>query len=741
MERRAGGRSRYPSQSGPDLAGYLDEATRLRRRGTPAAARIVLERAVALARAAPGADRLQLVSVRRMLGEVLYELGDPAAAFRVVSPLVRETEHEFGHRHPATVRAVAVLGAVVHELGELDTAERMYQRVVDVAPEIGGPTLRSASLARVRLAMLHRDRGDLRAALDELTGAFQAHRERYGTEDADTVHIGAELAALHRAAGDSASARRVLTVSYVAAAAGLGEDNPLTRRLERELAQLEPPMPSAPVDLPGDAHSRSLQRRHDRRARNRRKQARGGAAARAALTTTSERRALPPPPAANGTWARWPESLTYTGENPVIRPTAYAPPPGTGSPGTRGAYGPAAGGSAGAYGRGGPAGGFAGAHDAYGPASSREAYGPAAGGSSDAHRAYGPGGGGPATAPDAYGPAVAGGSRDAYGDGPAGAHGAFDPAGTREAFGPAAAGGASRTTGAPRLPVQRGFPSRPGYADPPSHADRPGYADPPSRTDRPGYASPSGYADPPAYAEPPVSADPPGYPQRPGSSDPAGRFGRPALLDRSAVDTADLTGWPAAAPSTMDSDATGKELEPRPRAPLPVVTPSRTRPSATPPGRRLAGMRTIAATALVIGAAMAVAGSLALAGVSLSLPERPPDTAAPAPSATPPAPSPSPSLSPSPSRPPPPPAERATVNVRDEGATLIVSWKLATPAAVKVGLIEPPGEEVRTVANLPAGTTTHNLRGLNPRKNYCVLVRLATDPGPPDSGGIACTRR
>jgi len=664
VEHRAGGRSRYPSHSGPDLAGYLDEATRLRRRGTPAAARVVLERAVALAQAAPGADRLQLVGVRRMLGEVLCELGDPAAAFRVVSPLVRETEHEFGHRHPATVRTVAVLGAVVHDLGELDTAERMYQRVVDVAPQVGGPTMmRSASLARVRLAMLHRDRGDLRAALHELTGAFQAHRERYGTEDADTVHIGAELAALHRAAGDLNAARRVLTVSYVAAAAHLGEANPLTRRLERELAELEPPMPSAPVDLPDDAHSRSLQRRHDRRARNRRKQARGGAAARAALTTTAERRALPrqrsapPPPASNGSWARWPESLTYTGEQPVV-PAQRSGPYGDYGPSGAGAYGPSgAAGTAGGYG---PSG-------AYGGAGS---YG---GGSYGAAGAYG---GGPALLPDRRGTP----------DSPYGPE-TPPPSGRHD-------------------PVRRGDPGRPPLGTA-TVADR----DPPGVT-------PVGWTFP----------------------------------TPSTVDTGTYTGtathtdagtYPDTARTTRGARAAGTDLEPARDssrdAALPVV--ARSHPRAARPSHRFMSMRAVAATALVIGAAMAVAGTLALAGVSLSLPDRSPDSAAPAPSPTAEAAPPPPPPSPSPSPPSPSPAERPTLTLRDEGATLIVSWKLSTPAAVTVGLIEPPKEDVRPVATLPAGTTTHNLRNLDRRKNYCVLVRLTTDPGPPDSGGIACTRR
>jgi hypothetical protein len=96
----------------------------------------------------------------------------------------------------------------------------------------------------------------------ELVATFQANRDRYGAAHPDTVGAGVRLAKLHRAAGDRAAARRVLTVVYVEARAALGERHPVIAAVERELAAIEPPMPSAPVDLPTDRHSPALQRRH-----------------------------------------------------------------------------------------------------------------------------------------------------------------------------------------------------------------------------------------------------------------------------------------------------------------------------------------------------------------------------------------------------------------------------------------------------------------------------------------------
>jgi hypothetical protein len=267
VETRVGGRSRYPGRSSlspaADIGGAVAEAERLRRDGALPQARQILGRAVDMAQAVAGADPLELCTARRMLGEIMCEMGDLPGAFQVLSTLVPDATTAFGPRHPATVRSLAVLAATVHELGEYDEAERLYH---EVGERIGDQKSRAGSLVRVRLALVQRDRGNLDAARDELGDAYQKHRDAFGTEDPDTVHIAAQLAEMHRDAGDSATARRVLTVAYVASCSSLGEEHELTRRLETDLEALEAPMPSAPVDLPEDTQStRAIKRRHSKK--------------------------------------------------------------------------------------------------------------------------------------------------------------------------------------------------------------------------------------------------------------------------------------------------------------------------------------------------------------------------------------------------------------------------------------------------------------------------------------------
>ncbi|WP_203931939.1 tetratricopeptide repeat protein [Virgisporangium ochraceum] len=323
-ETRVGGRSRYPGRPAlspaADIGGTIAEAERLRRDGALPQARQVLGRAVDVASAVAGADPLELCTARRMLGEISCEMGDPGSAYQVLSALVPDAEKAFGPRHPASVRSLAVLAATVHELGDYDEAERLYH---EVGERIGDQKSRAGSLVRVRLALVQRDRGNLDAARDQLNDAYQKHRDAFGTEDPDTVHIAAQLAEMHRDAGDSATARRVLTVAYVASCSSLGEEHELTRRLETDLEALEAPMPSAPVDLPEDTQStRAIKRRHSKK----------GAASAPRRETTGPIPTGSFPTSATSTGA-FPTSATSTGAFPAGATSTGAFPAGATSTG------------------------------------------------------------------------------------------------------------------------------------------------------------------------------------------------------------------------------------------------------------------------------------------------------------------------------------------------------------------------------------------------------------------------
>nr|WP_240947812.1 tetratricopeptide repeat protein [Planosporangium mesophilum] len=235
------------------MAEGLAEAERLRERWQFAAARDVLT--ALLSESPEPADRLPMVTGRRMLAEVLRDLGEADEAYAVARPLAAECEERFGERHPATARALTVLATVVHARGDLAAAAELYGRVLDGRLREQGPTGRAVRLARAHLALLHRDRAEAGGpesaeagrARAELDAAYKGLRRAYGITDPDTIRFGLELARMYRSAGDGAVARRLLTIARAGCQAALEPWHPLSSLVRRELAELEPAPAPAPA--------------------------------------------------------------------------------------------------------------------------------------------------------------------------------------------------------------------------------------------------------------------------------------------------------------------------------------------------------------------------------------------------------------------------------------------------------------------------------------------------------------
>ncbi|WP_433058227.1 tetratricopeptide repeat protein [Dactylosporangium sp. CS-033363] len=231
-----------------DVTERLDEVERLIRGWDFPGARAAVQRLLD----EPELSDDERLTARRLLAEVLRELGDLDAAYDLAEAVAMQAERRYGQTHPSTVHAVAVLAAVRHDYDEWDEAERLYHRVLDsgVDEDGPGPVARAVRLARVNLALLQRDRGETALALAMLNAAYVIHRREYGAEDLDTIRIAAELAALLYATGDVLQARRLFTLAHAAARGRLGTRHPFTKAVEWELASVEPPMPSAPISMP-----------------------------------------------------------------------------------------------------------------------------------------------------------------------------------------------------------------------------------------------------------------------------------------------------------------------------------------------------------------------------------------------------------------------------------------------------------------------------------------------------------
>ncbi len=206
-------------------------------------------------------DHLDALTRRRLLAEVLRELGELKPARQLATEVVRACRERYGDRHPATVRALAGLGMVLQSVGERGPARNCYEEVVACGAEPDRPAGRAVLLARAQLALLTRDEGDPRAAVRQLTGAYVLHRRAYGSGDLETIRLAAELGRLHSVLVDRPAARRQLAVAHAWAYAKLGEEHPLTGAIEAALAEVESPMPSAPEPLFGEGSTARWWRR------------------------------------------------------------------------------------------------------------------------------------------------------------------------------------------------------------------------------------------------------------------------------------------------------------------------------------------------------------------------------------------------------------------------------------------------------------------------------------------------
>jgi hypothetical protein len=206
-------------------------------------------------------DHLDALTRRRLLAEVLRELGELEPARELATEVVRACRERYGDRHPATVRALAGLGMVWQSQGELGPARDCYEEVVGSGAEAGSPAGRAVLLAQAQLALLTRDEGDPRGAVRQLTVAYALHRRAYGAGDLESIRLAAELGRLHSVLADRPAARRQLAVAHAWAYAKLGEEHPLTGAIEAALTEVEAPMPSAPEPDPGEGSTARWWRR------------------------------------------------------------------------------------------------------------------------------------------------------------------------------------------------------------------------------------------------------------------------------------------------------------------------------------------------------------------------------------------------------------------------------------------------------------------------------------------------
>ena len=164
-----------------------------------------------------------------------------------------------------------------------------------------------------------------------------------------------------------------------------------------------------------------------------------------------------------------------------------------------------------------------------------------------------------------------------------------------------------------------------------------------------------------------------------------------------------------------------------PHAPAPATPPAAV--GLTPPGPARGRAPVFVAVVVAAIAGAVVAALVATAAVRQERGQTRPGR----PSADPPA-------ATAPAEPPQPgPLE---VRLRDEGASVTLTWRDPTAGSVPfivAGALA--GEQSRPFANLPAGRTTYTINGLNPRLEYCFTVVAVYSTDSFAASDLVCTRR
>ena len=124
----------------PDLAtSLINLGVQRTLAGDPAAAKPLLERALAIREAAFGPDHVLVAGALQSLGGLLITLHDDAGAKVLLERAQRIRETVYGADHPDTVRTLVNLAILYQETGDYTGARQRYERALVLGEQFRGP--------------------------------------------------------------------------------------------------------------------------------------------------------------------------------------------------------------------------------------------------------------------------------------------------------------------------------------------------------------------------------------------------------------------------------------------------------------------------------------------------------------------------------------------------------------------------------------------------------------------------
>jgi serine/threonine protein kinase len=169
---------------------------------------------------------------------------DPARRGREVT--VREVldeaagslEREMAVRPRVEARLRSTIGSTYRELGELEAAEKQFDRALEMNRELVGPDDPATLSTWLGLGKVYQDQGRLDEALETFEAVWALSSDVLGDEDHITIETVNNLATVHQHLGNFATAESLQTIALDASRAVFGPDDEMTLACETNLGSL-----------------------------------------------------------------------------------------------------------------------------------------------------------------------------------------------------------------------------------------------------------------------------------------------------------------------------------------------------------------------------------------------------------------------------------------------------------------------------------------------------------------------
>jgi tetratricopeptide (TPR) repeat protein len=227
-----------PSQASTALGDLLHRSGwYLYVRARYAEARILLERAVALAEAGFGADHEITGTRLTHLGWLLTKSDELASAGTILERALAINEARLGADHPHTATSLNASAGITFLQGDLDRARTLYERALSIREARLGADHPNTATSLNNLANALRAQGDPDAARRLHERALRIREDRLGADHPDTAQSLNNLANALRAQGDPDAARALHKRALAIREQRFGPDHPDTASSLHNLAR------------------------------------------------------------------------------------------------------------------------------------------------------------------------------------------------------------------------------------------------------------------------------------------------------------------------------------------------------------------------------------------------------------------------------------------------------------------------------------------------------------------------